>query len=288
MKKKLLFCLCILCIISTACFKRDVLENIQIYTTVYPTEYITNRLYGKHSTIHSIYPDGVDQNHYKLTDKQIKDYSKSSMFIFNGLVENEKNYVIKMFDGNKNIKIIDTTLSMEYNSRIEELWLNPTNFLMLAQNVKDGLTEYITNHYLKEEIINNYNALKLEISSLDAKFKLVSESSNHSTIVVSNDLFKFLEKYNINVISLEENENLTQKTINDVQAMIQNGTIHYIYTLENEKVNNTIEKIIKNTNVKTLSFHTISNLSENMRTENKDYISLMNENIDLLKQELYD
>lgn len=289
MKKwKFILPILLVCLFTTACFKRDMLENIEIYTTSYPMEYITNRLYGQHSKVASIYPDGVSSNTFKLTDKQIKDYSKGSMFIFNGLLENEKNYVIKMMEDNKNMKIIDTTLSMEYSTDIEEVWLNPTNFLMLAQNIRNGLKEYISNHYLKEEIDNNYDALKLEISSLDAKFKLVSESSNNKTIVVSSDLFKFLEKYNFHVISLEENESLTQKTVSDVEKMIKAGQISYIFIKDNEDVNNTIQKIIKKTGVQALSFKTISTLTETERKDNKDYISLMNDNIELLKQELYD
>ncbi len=286
MKKILIIIMICLCL--TGCFKRDELEDITIYTTSYPVEYITTRLYGTHSKIKSIYPDGVFPNNYKLTNKQIKDYSEGNMFIFNGLLENEKDYVIKMFDNNKDIKIIDTTLSMEYNNNIEELWLNPTNFLMLTQNVKNGLNEYITNHYLKEEINTNYDALKLEISSLDAKLKLIGESANNKTIVTSSDMFKFLEKYNINVISLEENNNLNQKTINDVITLIKNKQISYIFVPDNEDANNTVKNIIEQTGVQTLTFNTISTLSEANRNDKKDYISIMNDNIELLKQELYD
>lgn len=286
MKKILLMLM--LCICLTGCFKRDELEDITIYTSSYPIEYITNRLYGTHSKVSSIYPDGVFPSNYKLTNKQIKDFSEGNMFIFNGLLENEKDYVIKMFDNNKDIKIIDTTLSMEYNNDIEELWLNPTNFLMLAQNIKNGLNEYISNHYLKEEINTNYDALKLEISSLDAKFKLVGQSANNKTIVTSSDMLKFLEKYNINVISLEENSNLNQKTINDVVQLIKNKQISYIFVPDNKDINQTVKKVIDSTGVKTLTFNTLSTLSEANRNDKKDYISIMNDNIELLKQELYD
>lgn len=278
----------IICLSVSGCFKRDLLEDINIYTSVYPIEYITDRLYGDHSNIKSIYPDGVDPRKYTLTDKQIKDYSKGSMFIFNGLVASEKEDVIQMFKDNKNIRIIDSALSMEYTNEIEELWLSPSNFLMLTQNIKNGLKEYITNHYLKEEIDANYDALKLEVSSLDAKFKLVSESANNKTIVVANDVFRFLEKYNFNVISLEENANLTQKTVSDVEKLIKSGYIKHIFVTDNEEANGTVQKLVKKTGVQMLTFNTISNLSETSRKENKDYITLMNDNIELLKQELYD
>ena len=32
--------------LSTACFKRDDMENINVITTIYPIEYISNYLYG--------------------------------------------------------------------------------------------------------------------------------------------------------------------------------------------------------------------------------------------------
>lgn len=271
----------------TGCFKRDNFEDIDIYTTAYPFEYITNVLYGEHSTIHSIYPNGVNITNYKLTTKQIEDYSKSSLFIFNGLT-NEKDYVIPMVKKNNNLKIIDTSLTMEYENNIEELWLNPSNFLMLTQNIRNGLKEYINNHYLKNEINTKYNELKVKISEIDAELKLMAESADNKTIVVASDMFNFLEKYNFNVISLEENSNLTEKKILDVENMIENGEIDYIFLPDNIDESNTVKLIKTNTNVEIATLHTISNLSEEEVAAKKDYLSLMKENIEALKNELYD
>lgn len=287
--KKLLSILCLVLISmgTSGCLKRDNLEDISIYTTVYPFEYITSRLYGAHSTVLSIYPDGENPNTYKLTKKQVKDYSKTSLFVFNGLSP-EKEYVAPMLKSNKKMKIIDPTLSMEYSNNIEELWLDPSNFLMLSQNIKNGLLEYINNHYLKTEIIENYNELKLDVSNIDAKLKLLSESSNNPTIIVSSDLFKFLEKYNMRVISLEENDNLNDKTIYEAKQLIKSGQISYIFTNPSEEVNKTVKDLAEETGVQLISIHNLSNISEDERNAKKDYISIMNENIDLLKNELYD
>ncbi len=289
MKKKLLLCTTFLLGVSlfTGCFKRDNLEDIKITTTSYPIQYITEQLYGDYSTIESIYPLGVDIKNYKLTDKQIKDYSKSSIYIFNGLSQ-EKDYVVPMFQYNKNIKIIDTSLSMEYTNDMEELWLDPSNFLMLAQNIKNGLQEYINDHYLKNEINKKYDELKVEISNIDANIKLAVESSSNKTIVVSSDLFKFLEKYGLTVISLEENNNLTDKTISDVKQLIKNDQISYIFLKQGEEPNRTIQRLIDQTNVETLNFNTLSNITEEENESNQNYTTLMNQNIETLKQELYD
>lgn len=289
MKKIATILLTLTMLISTSgCLKRDNLEDIDIYTTSYPIEYITNRLYGKHSTVKSIYPDGIIIDQYELTDKQIKDYSNASLFIFNGLAT-EKNYVAPIFEYNQKIKIIDTTLSMDFENYIEELWLNPSNFLMLAQNIKIGFNEYINNHYLKNDIEEKYEELKVEVSNLDAKIKLMVESSTNKTIVVADDLFKFLEdKYGLTVISLEENDNLTDKTKADVVNLITSGEISYIFTTQNREVNETVNEIKNATGVELVELKTISNLTEEERKNKDDYFTLMNYNIELLKQELYD
>ena len=272
--------------LTSGCFKKDDLEDITIYTSVYPIEYIVDTLYGKNSNVKSIYPDGVDVSKYSLTDKQIKDYSKGNMFIFNGLSD-EKDYVTSMFNYNKDLMIIDTTATMEYNNHVEELWLDPSNFLMMSLNVKNGLLEYITNQKLKTEIDNNYSKLKLEISNIDAKIKLMNENSSKKTIVVDNSSFKFLEKYGFEVISLEDNEELTDKTISDVIRMVRKKQITYIFSTDANNLNKNVQKIVKKTGVEILELNDLSNLTENQRNSKEDYISLLNENIDLLKKELY-
>ena len=270
----------------SGCLKRDSMENIKIYTTAYPIEYITERLYGGHSNVSSIYPDGIDIDDYKLTDKQIKDFSNSDLFVFNGLT-GDKDLVQKLREYNKNLKIIDSTLSMEYTNSYEELWLDPSNFLMLAQNIKNGFEEYINSYYLNNSINDNYEKLKVEASNLDAKIKQVASNASNKVIIASSDMFKFLEKYDLTVYSLEENENLTNKTISDVKNLIDTGQVNYIFVKSNEELNNTINELIENTDIKILKWHSLSNITEMERTENSDYFSIMNENVELLKDELY-
>lgn len=274
-------------VLLSGCFKRDNFEGIDISTTVYPIEYITDRLYGKNSTITSIYPSGVKVSEYKLSEKQVKDYSKTNLFIFDG-ISNEKNYVSEFFKHNKSLKIIDATSSMEAENGNEALWLDPSNFLMMAQNIRYGLSQYIDNHYLKNEIDDNYNKLKEEISRLDASIYEISDNASFKTLVVSSDLFKFLEKYDLNVISIEENENLTEKTIADVIDLINNGNIQYIILKQDEEMNDTIKKIVNETNVEVVYYHMLSNLTGEERNAKKDYISIMSDNIDILRNELYD
>jgi len=267
------------------CVKRDTLEDITIYTTSYPIEYIVNYLYGEHSTVYSIYPNGTDINKYTLTTKQIEDYSEMDMYIFSGLTS-EKDYVKPLFEHNKDLMIIDASQSMSYTYNPDELWLDPSNFLMLSLNIKNGFNEYIENGYLKNEIEENYENLKVEISNIDAKFRLMSGSTDNQNIVVDNNTFKFLEKYGFTVTSLDKNT-VTEKNISDVKNMINNGKISYIFTTDLDTLNDAVNSIKESTNVQIVELHTLSNLSDDERSDKMDYVTLMNENINLLKNELY-
>lgn len=282
--KKLLLLLSLLLIPMGCSIRRDSMENITIYTTSYPIEYITDTLYGEYSKIESIYPHGIINSSYSLTDEQVKSYSESSLFIFNG-IGSEKDYVSPMLGYNKNLKIIDASKSIDYEAGEDELWLNPSNILMMAKNIKEGLDEYINNQYLKNNINNNYNALKYDVSKLEAKIYLMVETSDNKNIVVSNNTLKFLEKYGFNVYSLDE-KTITDKTIETIKNIINKNSINYIYMLNEEKTD-TINEFVGNYKLETIELNDLSNLSEADRKNNKNYITLMNDNIDLLRKEIY-
>lgn len=287
MKKVLVLCLTCLLFLC-GCLKRDTMEDITIYTSYYPLEYITNALYGNNSKIYSIYPDGTNPNDTTLTEKQLSDYSNGSLFIFSGL-SNEKNYLYDMLKNNKDLKIIDSTLSMqtneEYGNRIEELWLDPNNLLMIARNIKDGLDEYINNYYLKNEIENNYSNLKIELSQMSANLHLIAETADNPTLVVSSDVFKFLENYGFTIYSLEKND---EKTIKIVSNLMKNKKINYIFLLSSDEETETIKKLNETYGTKLVIFNSLATISVDDRNDKKDYLSIMKENINLIKQEVFE
>ena len=288
MKKLKIYILLLIIFLTAGCFKRDNLEGVNIVTTVYPIEYVTNYLYGKHAVISSIYPDGVDTDTYKLSKKQIEDYSKKKLFIYNGL-SNDKETTFKFLDNNKDLLIIDASYGMNKNYDNSELWLNPSNLLMMAQNIKNGLIEYISNSYLEKDIEKKYDELKLKLSQLDAEIKLIAENSENKIIVVNSDALKILEKYGFTVISLDDsNEKVSDKVKKEVESLINNNVIKHIFLLERKQNTESCNEVIDNTNVETLTLKKLDSISDEDRDELKNYLTLMKDNIELIKKELYE
>lgn len=285
---KLLLIPVIALLLFTGCdfIKVDNMEDIDIITTSYPLEYILKVLYGDHALIKSIYPDGVDTYNYELTDKALKTYSKEDLFVYVSYGR-DKHIAVKLLEKNKDLLIIDGSLGMKPDY-IDELWLNPSNLLMVALNVKNGLTEYINNNYLVKEIEKNYEELKLKLSMLDAEIKLTAENSTNPTIVSGTKSLNYLKKYGFNVISLDDDNTALEKTIKEVNEMANLSKIKYIYTLENTKENETVKLLLENNkNLKEIKLKRLDSILDEERTNGDDYFTLMKYNIDEIKKETY-
>ena len=287
MKKTKLLLLLILIIpfFLTGC-TNDTMDNIEIIVTNYPNEYVVRNLYGNHATIKSIYPDGVDTNTYEISKKEKNEYSRTDLFVYNGLLEKERNLAVDLLAINPDLKIIDTAYVLETDYSPEELWLNPSSLLMMSQNVRLSLNEYVTSTYLKKEIDEAYNELKITLSEIDADYRVAVDSTDNKTIVVADSALKYLEKFGLNVICIDNDA--TQKTLSDAENLIVDGTIRYIYLFKDQKANENAQNLLDTYgDVKTIELHKLDNLSDSERSEKEDYVSIMNNNLELIKKELY-
>ena len=286
MKKLKLLAITLLLLTGCTLFKRDNMEDINIITTIYPLEYSINYLYGNSSIITSIYPDDINTNEYKLTDKQIKDNSQKDLFVYMGL-SNDSNIAVELINKNKNLKLIDATFGMEYKNDISELWLNPSNLLMILQNIKNGLDEYIDNAYIKAEINDRYKELKVELSELDANLKSTIENANKKTIYTNNKSALFLEKYGLTVIVVDEKNELYEKNLALLKEAIENNKVTYFYRLEDTILPKSVKDLIDEEKIKEIEFRDLRNITDEERKNKTTYINITEKNIDNLKKELY-
>ena len=64
---KKLWILILIFLLSGCNTNKNNMENINIYTTTYPINFLIKELYGKHAKIFSIYPPGVNLDEYELS-----------------------------------------------------------------------------------------------------------------------------------------------------------------------------------------------------------------------------
>ena len=271
-------------ILLTGCFKIDNMDDISIAVTKYPIEYLVKNIYGFNSTVSSVYPVGSDVDTYTLSKKQIRKYSTNDIFVYNGLTD-EKKIAASLLNYNSGIKIIDVAKGLNDTYEEEELWLSPSNYLMLAQNIKDSLLSYTNSTILKQEINDAYEELKLNISMLDANIKVIAENASNKTIIVGNDLFKFLEKYGYNVLSIDESKN-KKSDYQEAKNLVSNKSNSYVFVLEKSVNDENVAKL-KNAGASIVSIKSLKSLTQDEINDGYDYLQYMNTFIDDLKSEVY-
>ena len=281
MKKKfMLIIVLILLVFTTGCsFVKDNLENAKICTTIYPIQFLTNKLYSEHSTIESIYPQGADINNYHLTNKQIKEYAKNDLFIYNGLT-NEKKIAKNLINENKNLLIIDIANGLNYKYDIKELWMSPNNYLMLAKNIKEGLNDYLKSSIIKKDVNKNYNELAEKLSLMDADLRSIAKEAsknNKDTLIVNDDLFYYLQDYGFKVISLDP-DTRTESTISNVNNGLKKKQYKSIIILDNN-IDDEINKIIDEHKISQIH---ISSMIDKP-TNNDNYLMQMQAFIDSIR-----
>lgn len=283
--KKIFSVLLVCFLFLTGCNINDDFSDSYIYVTTYPIEYATTALYSDYAKVSSVYPNG-SKSDYKVTEKKKDKYSTGEMFIYSG-VSGEAYLAKDLYNRNDNIQLVDATKGMSRDLKNESMWLNPSNYLMLCSNIKSGLIEYNDNVYIKEKIENNYKTLNEMVSELDVSLYDIGKNGNYKTILTTNDVFNYLTKYNINVISLDENNKTIDKAYAEAKKLVSTKDIQYVYYLEDDVLNERQEKFISENSIVKVPIKSMFTITEEEKNNNKDYITMMNDVIDNYKKELY-
>lgn len=284
--KYLKLCLLILIvgISSFGCLKRDRYDDININVTSYPIEYIANYLYKDYSKVSMIYPSDVDIANYELSPKQIKDYAKADIFIYNGLSK-EKNIAASLLNKNKKLDIIDVSKGLEIENDSTELWLSPTNFLMLASNVKNSLKDYVSNQKIIDKIDSKYDELKVKISEIDVELKTIAENASNNTLIVGNSTFNFLKNYGFNVIYIDDSEN-SNTNLSQAKKLIQNKSVNYLFVLSGYTETDNIKELVK-AGITVVEVPNLYTINSEQRKNNQDYLFFIKNMVENIKTEVY-
>ena len=80
---------------------------------------------------------------------------------------------------------------------------------------------------------------------------------------------------------------LSDKDIQNVLNLIKAGDVRHLILLENKENSSAVTKVLEESQIETYTFRKLDSITDSERDELKDYISIMTENIEILKDELY-
>ncbi|MED2973693.1 zinc ABC transporter substrate-binding protein [Fictibacillus sp. B-59209] len=275
-------------------------HKLTITTTLYPLEYFTKRIGGKHVSVSNVIPPGTDAHSFEPSTKDMIKISDSDAFIYNGTgiegfadkvnetVKNEGVESIKAANGLTLEKVEHRDEDPdEHGDKDPHIWLDPVYSIQMAKNIEQALIKL--NPKAKADFTKNYLSLKKDLEKLDTSFNQTIKKSPHKEIIVSHAAYGYWEhRYGLKQIpvsGLSTSQEPSQRQLQDLVKHVKAKHIHYVL-LENSASDKLARVVEHETGTKTLKLRNLETLIPKDAEANEDYLSLMQKNVQVLKQAL--
>lgn len=298
-------------------------NKIDVYTTVYPLSYFAERIGGDSVNVSSIYPPGTNEHTFEPTQSDMMSLADADLFFYIGLglegfVENAKNTL-----KNENVKMVATSDAIsddklhaseeedhdheeeghdEHEGEAHEeegheghnhgdidphVWLSPILAQDLALAVKDELVAALPE---QEEVFNeNYDQLISELLSLDQDFEQMASAAKTKTFFVSHASFGYIaEQYGLEQIAIAGINSQSEPSQKELTEIVDQAEMLQVsYILFEQNVSSKLSTVIQNeVGADSLQLNNLSVLTEEDINNGETYFTLMEKNIETLKQAL--
>lgn len=295
----------IVAIISFGCSSSDketkTDDKLTIYTSIYPIQYAVERIGADTVTVKSVYPPGVDAHTYEPTSKEMTDIAKSNAFIYlgagmEGFAETAADALMsqdtKLVELGKDEKLFHTDNTHKHahdghahGDRDPHIWIDPIRMIDMSKQIKDNLIELDPEN---ETLYNeNFTQLEKDLLFLDEQYNATLGPKENKKILVSHAAFGYWEEsYGVEQIAingLSSNNEPSQKELTKIIDQAKKYDLDYIIFEQNSS-NRVSEIIQEHLDVKPLTIHNLSVLTEEDIANGEDYLSLMEYNLDILDQ----
>lgn len=288
-------------------------EKIKIIATLFPQYDFAKQIGGDKVEVSLLLTPGTETHTYEPTPQDIINVNKADIYIYTGKymepwsdkIANSITSDTEVLDASKNINLINeeqfeeehntTDINEEEhdNSHHHEydphIWLNPQNAIGMVKNIEKELCSIDPQN--KEYYQKNAENYIKQLTNLDNEIETTIKKSKKNKIAFGGTFAYayFIQRYNLQYVSAYdscgENSEPSVTKVKEVIDYMKENNINVIFyqELSAGKIADTISK---ETGATKLVFHTIHNASQEEINNGETYISLMQKNLQNLKQAL--
>lgn len=299
MKRFILLVSCIIILIlSCSCALRDTdagktpddINEISVVAVNFPAYDFARAICGAEN-VYMLLPPGAESHSYEPTARDILRIQECDLFIYTGgesdawverilaSLDREIN-TLKMMDSAALISIDDHD---EYD---EHVWTSPVNAAAITEAVRNTLCDI--NSADKSRYEANAQKYIEEINALHSDFIAFFDTLENKTLIFGDrfPLIYFTEEYGIEYHAAfpgcAEHSEPSASDIAELMQMMENENISDVYHIEFSD-RNIAESLAEAGNASTHLFYTCHNVSKDQLENGATYVSLMRENLEMLK-----
>jgi len=294
-----------------ACGANNAAENegegkITVYTSFYTMYDFTVKIGGGRVTVTNMIPSGTEPHDWEPSPKAVAGLSMADLFIYNGGgMESWAEKVIQSVN-NPELHIVETSKGLIQESAETagiiaggdgkghsdgasdpHIWLNPMLAKKQMEAIRDGLVQVDPSN--REYYESNFNLYSARLDELDKAYREAVKSFSKKEIVVSHEAFGYLcEAYGLKQLAIEGIAGESEPTPAKMAELIDFVKEHDVKVIFFEELASpkTAEAIAMETGVKTAMLNPLEGLGEESIKAGKDYFSVMEENLEALKEAL--
>lgn len=314
MKKMILIFILLISVgFSSACQDYQT-ESYDVYVTVYPMQYVAEEiLKGTSKTVGIVPGVSSHQDSVDWSPKEIIAMTQASLLFYVGA--NYDQYIdfqIESIFSNKDVELVriqDQTDYIEFIMGVVDdhhsedettnddvlgydphFWISPKKVLQVSQLIYDKLSE----KYSSMQVIldANYQNLVTTLQNLDDDFSTVI-SGQVTYMMFSTNLYGYLRNdYGLNYLSISPgyHEETEQFTTQEKEAIVNEAVLHEIQYIVYEStatspLSNAVFTELQNLGYEPikLEYIVLQSLTNDDKDAGKDFISVMYENLELIK-----
>lgn len=286
---------------STDASSTNEADKIDIYTSIYPIQYATERIAGDIATVNTIYPPGVDTHNYEPTSKEITYIAEADAFFYVG--GNMESFASTIQTALTNQDLLFIELS-EHNELFEHgehddheeeevghhghdhdphIWLDPLRMVDIGEIIKDDLSTNYPKY--ADDFTKNFDAYKSELIALNEAFEAGLSTRNTDYFLVTHGAYEYWEEsYHIKQIPIRGRSNSDEPSQKDLVAVAQLAADkklkHVLFEQNNDDYVSTI--ILNHISGEKLYLHNLEVLTAEDILQEADYLSLMKQNLNVL------
>lgn len=320
MKKGIIYLITIILILASFIFifcrkttDKNSNEKIKIVATLFPQYDFAKQIGGDKVEVSLLLTPGTETHTYEPTPQDIINVNKADLYIYTGKymepwsdkIANSITSNTQVLDASKNISLINEKQFEEEHSTADSneeendkghhheydphIWLNPQNAIGMVKNIEEELCNIDPQN--KEYYKKNAEKYINQLTNLDNEIETTIKESKKNKIAFGGTFAYayFIQRYNLQYVSAYdscgENSEPSVTKVKEVIDYMKENDINVIFyqELSTGKIADTISK---ETGATKLVFHTIHNASQEEINNGETYISLMQKNLQNLKQAL--
>lgn len=286
-------------VMLSACGKN---EKADIYTSVYPIQFLVENVAGDEYTVKSIYSKGQAIHGFEPTAKIIEYMSNSKAIFYIGLgleafIETNKESIFKnsnLICLSDSLNLVETDGSCGHEGHDHHylydahVWLDPSRMLVMLDVIVDALSELNPD---KASIFEeNASSLSVDLADLHRDFDLAVQSVplEKRYIMVDHDAYVYWEDtYGIKRIRLRSDNDSCEVPSAQIQEKINQANelgIKHVVVTKNEAECSNIGIYVSGIGGERVYMHNLGSRTDEEIEEKKNYIVLMRKNLEIVQR----